>query len=50
MPTFCFYQKVNTNLAKPCDEASSHDRINMTKLWLENDQKMFTTMDINHCA
>ena len=28
-------------------EASSHDRINMTKFWLEHDWKIFTTMKVD---
>ena len=35
----------STNLIKY--EASSHDQIKKTKLWLEYDQNFFTTMNIN---
>ena len=35
----------STNLIKY--EASSHDQIKKTKLWLEYDQKFFTIMNIN---
>ena len=28
-------------------EASSHDRIKMTKFWLEYDPKFFTPMNVN---
>ena len=35
------------NICYSFHEASSHDRIKMTKLWLEHDQKCFTPMNLN---